>query len=498
MTSVRAFLIAIALFGGLAESQASPMPVKPLHTSKSRFRIPFRCDPAEIQRLQAKEIRLYVSEDQGVRWEHRQSVAPDAGRFEFQTPADGEYWFAVRTLDGNNQLHPQEATVQPGLKVTVDSESPRLEIGLRQSEAGKIELTWNAEDPHIDVTKLRLEYIESGSDQWQAVTIVPRSSGRTTWSIPKGGTIAARGSVSDLAGNTGRAQSQVRITPATDIVPRPSVPDFRQPIAGDTGLPRIPFAALPGAPVIAPNRNNNLISGSSALRPDVTQPRYSQTTPRRQGSGRNRVVKSRKFQIGYKVDDVGPSGVSAVEFYVTQDNGTKWRKYGNDLDRKSPFQVEVPKDGVYGFALRVRSGVGLAADPPQPGEKPSIVISVDQSPPSVQLLPVQQGQGAALNQLQIHWKVTDDNPADKPIALYYAANQEGPWEPINGWQDNLGSYNWTVGAGVPTKLYIRVVARDAAGNVSRAETDRPIIVDLAKPSARIVDVETVASPGFQR
>jgi len=183
---------------------------------------------------------------------------------------------------------------------------------------------------------------------------------------------------------------------------------------------------------------------------------------------------------------------------VTQDNGTKWRKYGNDLDRKSPFQVEVPKDGVYGFALRVRSGVGLAADPPQPGEKPSIVISVDQSPPSVQLLPVQQGQGAALNQLQIHWKVTDDNPADKPIALYYAANQEGPWEPINGWQDNLGSYNWTVGAGVPTKLYIRVVARDAAGNVSRAETDRPIIVDLAKPSARIVDVETVASPGFQR
>jgi hypothetical protein len=498
MNWVRAFLIVTVLIGGIAETLAAPMPAKPLYTSKDRFRIPFRFDQAEIQRLRAKEIRLYVSDDKGVRWKHRQSVTPDAGRFDFQAPADGEYWFAVRTLDGNNQLHPQEATVQPGLKVTVDSVSPQLTVTLRQAEAGKLELTWNAQDPHIDVTKLRLEYIESGASQWQTVTIVPKAAGRTAWSIPKGGTIAVRGTVSDLAGNIGRAQSQVRITPATDIVPKPSVPDFRQPIARGSGSSSIPFTSPSGSPVISPNGGGSLISGSPASRPNVTQPRYPATTPRTPSRGRFRIVKSRKFQIGYKVDDVGPSGVSAVEFYVTQDNGAKWWKYGNDLDQKSPFQVVVPKDGVYGFALRVRSGVGLAADPPAPGDKPSIVISVDQAPPSVQLFPVQQGKGAALNQLQIRWRVTDENPAEKPIALYYSASRSGPWEPISGWLDNLGSYNWGVGAGVPARLYIRVVARDAAGNVSQAETERPVIIDLAKPSARIVDVKAVASPGFQK
>jgi hypothetical protein len=207
-------------------------------------------------------------------------------------------------------------------------------------------------------------------------------------------------------------------------------------------------------------------------------------------NGRFRAVKSHRFEVNYRIDDVGPSGVSAVELFITQNNGQKWWKYGDDADKQSPFVVEVPEDGVYGFAIRVRSGAGLADDPPQPGEEPSVVIVVDRTPPTVQLHPIQQGAGGQMNKLTISWRIADDNPSDKPISLAYSANPNGPWEPICGWQPDTGSYAWTVGQGVPTRLYVRLVARDAAGNHSFVDTPQPLLVDLSKPTARIVDVES--------
>jgi hypothetical protein len=118
---------------------------------------------------------------------------------------------------------------------------------------------------------------------------------------------------------------------------------------------------------------------------------------------------------------------------------------------------------------------------------------VDQTPPVVELLPVQQGQGASLNKILIRWRMTDDHPADEPIALAYASDPHGPWEPICTWQPDTGSYQWTVEPGLPSRLYIRITARDAAGNITRAQTDKPILVDLSRPSARIVDVEPSAT-----
>ena len=194
--------------------------------------------------------------------------------------------------------------------------------------------------------------------------------------------------------------------------------------------------------------------------------------------------------MGYKLDEVGPSGVGGVELFITEDNGRKWWKYGDDPDQKSPFDVEVPHDGVYGFAIRARSGAGLSNDPPMPGDLPEIVVAVDQTAPIVELLPIQQGQGRNNNRLLIRWKITEDHPSDKPVSLYYAANLNGPWEPISGWKEELnGSFEWGVGPAVPTQFYVRVVARDVAGNVGKAETPQPVIVDVVQPSARIVDIE---------
>lgn len=227
-------------------------------------------------------------------------------------------------------------------------------------------------------------------------------------------------------------------------------------------------------------------------------PVQSQPSTPRRGNGRLRVVSTRTFQIAYKLDDIGPSGLGGVELFITEDNGRTWWKYDDDADQKSPFDVKVQNDGLYGFSIRARSGAGLSNDPPLPNEPPAILIAVDQTAPQVEILPIQQGQGMNVNKLLIRWRIAEEHPADKPVSLYYAGNSNGPWEPISGWKEDLnGTFEWTVGPAVPSQFYIRVAARDTAGNIGQADTPTPIVVDLQRPTARIVDVEVTPGNGVQ-
>lgn len=488
--------IALAVLGA-TEASAQMNSSQPVYTKSLRFRIPYRYDAQEMQRLGAREIRLFVSYDRGVRWQFVRSVSPETGKFDFDAPGDGEYWFAVRTLDGSNQLHPPGNVIEPGLKVWVDTTPPSLNLDVRPADAGNVNLSWEARDPNLDARSLKLEYMQPGSPNWQPVTVAPQGRGQTSWRVPQTGSVTVRGSISDLAGNIVEMQGQTRIDVPAQPASTPSVPDFSQPVASN----EIPTTADSSGqlPFMNPGQSgarSGLVSDRADQRPSVLQDRYNAPTDSGSSStsnGRMRMVNTRKFQIGYQMEDVGPSGVSAVEFYITQDDGAKWWRYGNDPDGQTPFVVEVPSDGQYGFALRVRSGAGLSADPPQPGEKPSIVVAVDSTPPSAELQGAEQGQGTLLNTITIRWSASDDHLADRPIALSYAADPEGPWEPISGWQPNTGSYAWTIAHGMPNAVYIRLTARDGAGNVTRVETSQPVVIDLAKPSARIVDIEAVPS-----
>jgi hypothetical protein len=504
--SPRALALAFSLcltFGSSAMSQ-TPETLQPIHTNKARFRIPFKYDAAEMQRIGAKEIRLYLSLDEGKNWRLSRQVNPDAAKFDFEAPAPGEYWFAVRTLDGRNQLYPPSEVLTPGLKVIVDTTPPTLAVELAQPQPGKVSMSWKAADAYLDVSTLRLEYIQAGADRWEVVSVVPQPAGQTAWSVPQGGFVAVRGQIFDRAGNVQQTQSQIRLQPAA------SAPDLKDPIAtpGLTNAVAGPAisktlspatdalapAEGPSAPPFGSDPRGNLISNSPGTTPNLVggpnaAPAATKLPPNI--TKQTRVVNSRKFQIGYKVEDVGPSGVGEVELFITEDDGATWYKYGNDADRTSPFPVETPRDGIYGFALRVHSGAGLAADPPKPGEKPAIVVVVDNTPPDVKLLSADQGRGKDLNRVVIRWSVADDYPSETPIALSYTADPTGVWEPISGWISDTGEYAWSAGPNIPTRLYFRVTARDAAGNTSLAQTQDPVIVDLSKPSARIVDVESI-------
>ncbi len=548
MKSIPAWLIAVVAVCVTSECVAQSDTLEPIHTSKMRFRIPYRFDAQEMQSLGAKEIRLYLSTNQGERWQHVQTVAPRAGKFDFQAGSQGELWFAVRTLDARNQLHPA-TQMTPSLKVMVDTQKPTFSLSVSQVEPGRVQLSWTADDVNLDVSKLNLEFLQEGMSTWEEVSIVAQPRGSTSWSVPEGGVVAVRGSVADFAGNVVRAKHQTEIVGAPagfrPASSRPgldqSVPDFSQPIANGSMnnqvsqnqpgstlgesiypdftndvneapevKPNSPNMVNPFAPNLAQNQantntqtkqsngfNGQFVSSSSNNRPDIVKPLISpaksyEPETASQPNRMVRVVKSLRFNIGYKVDDVGPSGIGGVDLYITTNDGQKWYRYGNDADRRSPFQVNVPSDGEYGFSIRVRSGVGLSAAPPRLGEPPAMKVIVDRTAPQIKLLPVEQGEASGSNTINIRWNVADAHLAENPISLAYSATPNGPWEPVAGRQPNTGSYAWTVGAGVPNQVYLRLTARDQAGNASQSILSEPVIVDLSRPSARIVDVELMA------
>ncbi|HTI50619.1 MAG TPA: hypothetical protein VL475_06705, partial [Planctomycetaceae bacterium] len=64
---------AALMCAGIGILDAAPIPTAPIYTNKLKFRIPFHYDPAELSRLGAREIRLYVSRDRGRGWQQVQA-----------------------------------------------------------------------------------------------------------------------------------------------------------------------------------------------------------------------------------------------------------------------------------------------------------------------------------------------------------------------------------------------------------------------------------------
>lgn len=512
--AIRLFLL---LLTSPAWAQAPQLPT-PVHTNRNRFRIPYRYDAVEMARLRAKEIRLYTSIDEGRRWQLTHTVAPDARKFEFEAPRDGSYWFSVRTVDGNNQLHPGGDIIQPGLIVVVDTVKPILKLDVRQAEPGKVELSWSAIDANLNVDSLRLEYVAPGGREWERVRIVPKAIGSTSWSVPSSGIVAVRGSVKDYAGNEATAQMQLSVDPTNAGVPRPVQPDFHKPIADVPMLDEKSFAdTFPGRTPSAADAWQNRPAKDAASsdlpplpeerpiadrvgdRPEALKGRYAALSPKRlKPSGTVRMVRSTSFTLGYQLEDVGPSGIAKVELFITQDDGAHWWQYGDDEDRKSPVEVEVPAEGVYGFALRVHSGAGLSLDPPQNGEKPEVSVIVDETPPETKLLGVRADSGEDGTRIIVRWSISEEYPNGAPVAVSYSVNSDGPWTPITGWQPDAGQFAWKVTPQTPAHVFIRVDARDAAGNLSSAVSEKAIAIDLSRPSARIVDVEPESPSGFRK
>jgi hypothetical protein len=201
-----------------------------------------------------------------------------------------------------------------------------------------------------------------------------------------------------------------------------------------------------------------------------------------------RVVNNKHVTLNFKVEDVGPSGVSAIEVWSTQDC-KEWKK--NEVPPQShAFVFDAEEEGIYGFTMVARSGIGLGKEPPVSGDLPQVWVLVDTTKPVVQLTDCTATFANKTHTVNIQWKATDKNLGTQPINIFYAEKEDGPWTPIATRIENSGNYVWKPAAGsTPAKLIIRVEATDLAGNIGTAQTAKHVLLDTSIPKIDIVNVE---------
>jgi len=189
--------------------------------------------------------------------------------------------------------------------------------------------------------------------------------------------------------------------------------------------------------------------------------------------------------LDYQVTKQGPSGVGKVELYLTEDDGRTWRPYAINPNRKPPFNVRLPGEGVFGLKLVVQSGAGLGQRPPQSGDLPQMRIEVDATPPAVKLL-YPQADPSRRDALVVAWTANDQNLAPNPITLQWAEHQDGPWNTIAADLTNSGQYTWQLTPNLPYRVYLRIIARDTAGNTGTDQTPEPVLIDLSEPEGKLL------------
>jgi len=202
-----------------------------------------------------------------------------------------------------------------------------------------------------------------------------------------------------------------------------------------------------------------------------------------------KLVGSRTFALEYDLDDAGRGGVSKVELWGSRDGGKTWNRYAQDDDNRSPLIVTVDEEGLYGFRIVVQNAGAAIAETPRPGDSPELWVSVDLKRPVVELTAIERGQGNVADHLILRWRASDNNLESRPIGLFYSSRPTGPWSVIATNLENTGEYAWRVERYVPARFYLRIEARDTAGNLAAYQTREPVEFSPANLAGRLRSAE---------
>jgi hypothetical protein len=203
-----------------------------------------------------------------------------------------------------------------------------------------------------------------------------------------------------------------------------------------------------------------------------------------------KLVGSRTFALEYDLDDAGRGGVSRVELWGTRDSGQTWNRYSQDDDNRSPLVVTVDDEGMYGFKILVLGSSGAGVEPPRAGDEPELWVSVDLKRPIVELTGVERGDGNLADHLILRWRAQDNNLERRPISLFFSSRPTGPWSAIATSLEDTGEYAWRVERYVPTRVFLRIEARDIAGNLAAFQTREPVEFTAGTVNARLRSATT--------
>lgn len=551
--------VGLALVSGLdslqAQSPASASkPLTPNYWKQRVFFIPYRVNQQDSSVGQLAKVRLLVSRSGAGDWQTLQEAEPHVQGFTFHAPADGDYWFAVRTINQQGNVVPG-GIVRAQLHIVVDTEKPTLTLVGTLDASGAVVLRYEAQDRYLRPESLSLEANMDGGG-WKEIPLGEhdvnqpnRLVGRVPWKVPNGAkAVKFRAQISDRSGQNIQSTTEVVLTgpllglptrdwPANSRQQTLSVPNVafsaeapparnvytvprRTGPANQTWPPTRATTQLIGDRFVGNRRSSSdgqspslrvqasenarsepygmlRLPAPDAERDDADRPArsdndgWTQAVQRPQGQSEVRMVNSHTFDVEYELESIGPWGVSKVELWGTPDGGRSWRSFGIDPDNRSPLRVTVPDAGTYGFRILVDGANGVGAMPPRSGATPDLVVTVDLQMPAVELLAVELGRGNQADHLLIRWSADDSNLEPRPIGLFYSTHSNGPWSTIAAGLENTGHYTWRLERHVPEQFYLRLEARDTAGNLATFQSASPVALDRPQPTGRLRSVRPV-------
>lgn len=231
------------------EEKRSASSAKVVHSRLDGFGIPFKIDDQNGKFI---EVQLYSSSNQGETWEFLARQPIDGTEFPFRARGEGEYWFALKTLDRNRRLLP-EGEAQPELKIIVDTTRPELEFFVDTDRAGRVVCRWQAADRFLDAEATRLQYramqIDSSTSKespWQDVALNPPqdlpggiySDQLAFWPDTETGQLEMRMAAVDQAGNFTVANRKTNVRrPAWRASTRATARPYDQPAVDPGNVP---------------------------------------------------------------------------------------------------------------------------------------------------------------------------------------------------------------------------------------------------------------------
>jgi hypothetical protein len=496
--TLRSLALAAGIWGAGDALTAQTTPVaktqpalpKKIYTKTTEFKLPVQMD--EKTRATLDKVCLYVKTPT-TEWVRQDTGPASLPHFLHRVSQDGEYWFALTTIDQAGKPVPADVSQEPpALRVVVDTKAPALEVQPWTSPTNDVCIRCIVTDANADPASLKAVAKMPGGDQ--ALLPYPNHPGafKTTGAEMAMATIVV--TAADLSGN--QATREVRLQEMTassqpmsqkaphplpaelvtkvELPPRPELPL----------LPPPPMAKMPevNPPVTPPAPPSNSVAPAAAnVRPELDH--LPRTTP---NLAAKQVINTTRAAVDYRIDQVGPSGVGKVELYLTADQGQTWQRVGEDPDRRSPVEFELPGEGVFGVRLAITNGNGFGGSPPQRGDAPLATIEVDTSAPFVQLRPIEPI--TTNGQLEIRWQASDKNLGSEAVNLFYRSRTDGPWQVIARGLKNDGVYRWAFPRDVGPQFLVKIEVTDLSGNTARAETPNPIVLDMTEPRASVIGV----------
>lgn len=515
-------LACLGLMAGQTPLPSAPTPSDTLYLNRRVLQIPLTFQ--EARRAEIKEILLFASPDQGMNWQQVAAAKASDSTITFNAPSDGVYWLRVASVNRLGKQEPDNIRVgPPDQKLVIDTLKPLLRFVSTERRGDEVEVAWELREDTPDWSSFHLEWQlkDDTSSFWTSVPATPAFTGKARFRPGAGAALTVRLSLKDLAGNLSYVTAAVAgngLVPAgfkadEPLVPPSTFPPGVPPSAEKTFPPPLtppPPSTEITMPLIKPAAPKDgapwtTVPGSAASDtafkpvasteetkvgfPPITPPSH-RALPAIQYFNRPEVP------LEYELSKVGPSGVGSVDLYWTRDDGSTWEKYADDPALAGSTKtgrflrtIELPGDGVFGFTIVITSRAGRGRTPPRPGEAPQMRVEIDSVPPVAQLAPPIPDTTRP-NTLLLRWQAKDKNLTPRPISLEWAERRDGPWQPIALDIENTGQHSWTLPPTIPVQVYLRLRAKDAAGNESVAVTNEPQLVDLSEPEGRLLGIST--------